>query len=102
MADVGVSERSWEWGSTHTSRQIPLEKYRNAKRVFIGGAALWVPMGTQRDVGGTAAHKSRTDSRMGLPGLLCHWVELKVVSPEQPWAQKSPHHSNAAPDPVTG
>ena len=44
-----------EWDSAHTSRQIPLEKYRNAKRVFIGGAALWVPMGTQRGVGGTAA-----------------------------------------------
>jgi len=36
----------------------------------------------QRDVGGTAAHKSRIDSRMGLPGLFCHWVELKVASPK--------------------
>lgn len=47
MPDVGVSERPWEWDSAHTRRQIPLENYRNAKRVFIGGAALWVPMGTQ-------------------------------------------------------
>lgn len=82
MADVGVSGRPWEWDSAHTRRQIPLEKYRNAKRVFIDGAALWGPMGTQRDVGGTAAHKSRIDSRMGLPGLFCHWVELKVAPPE--------------------
>ena len=80
MADVGVSGRPWEWDSAHTRRQIPLEKYRNAKRVFIDGAALWGPMGTQRDVGGTAAHKSRIDSRMGKCSKSLIPNEIKLIS----------------------